>query len=72
MDKGLGEWVFLLTRRFAMLVLTRHEGEAIVIAGSIRVTVVAIDGNRVRIGIEAPDDVSVNREEIQKRINKEE
>jgi len=54
-----------------MLVLTRHEGEAIIIAGSIRVTVVAIDGNRVRIGIEAPDDVSVNREEIEKRINDE-
>jgi len=55
-----------------MLVLTRQEGEAIIIAGSIRVTVVAIDGNRVRIGIDAPDDVSVNREEVEQRINKEE
>lgn len=54
-----------------MLVLTRQEGEAIIIAGSIRVTVVRIDGNRVRIGIEAPNDVSVNREEIEERIENE-
>ena len=54
-----------------MLVLTRHDGEAIIINHQIRVTVVSIDGNRVRIGIEAPGDVPVNREEIEERIENE-
>ena len=54
-----------------MLVLTRQECEAIIIAGSIRVTVVRIDGNRVKLGIDAPDEVSVNREEIEQRIENE-
>lgn len=54
-----------------MLVLTRHEGESIIINHKIRVTVVSIDGNRVRIGIEAPGDVPVNREEIEERIENE-
>ncbi len=47
-----------------MLVLTRKVGEAIVIDGGIRVTVVAVNGNRVRIGVTAPPDVSVDREEV--------
>lgn len=54
-----------------MLVLTRNEGEAIIIDGNIRVTVVRVDGNRVKLGIEAPDDVPVNREEIQELIDNE-
>ncbi len=51
-----------------MLVLTRKIGEAIVIDGGIRVIVTAIKGDKVRIGIEAPPDVRVNREEIHRRI----
>jgi carbon storage regulator len=50
-----------------MLVLTRNVGETIVIDGKIRVTVVAIQGGKVRIGIDAPDDVRVDREEVHKR-----
>jgi carbon storage regulator len=50
-----------------MLVLTRNVGETIVIDGKIRVSVVAIQGGKVRIGIDAPDDVRVDREEIHKR-----
>jgi carbon storage regulator len=47
-----------------MLVLTRRKGEEIVINDNIRVTVIRVEGNKVRLGIEAPDDVSVRRQEV--------
>lgn len=47
-----------------MLVLTRKVGETIVIANNIRITVVAVQGDKTRIGIEAPPDVTVDRQEI--------
>jgi len=50
-----------------MLVLSRKIGEEIVIAGHIRVKVVAVQGNRVRLGIVAPEDVTVHREEIHRQ-----
>jgi carbon storage regulator len=50
-----------------MLVLTRNVGEKIIIDGDIQVTVVAITGNKVRIGIEAPAYVRVDRQEVHER-----
>lgn len=50
-----------------MLVLTRNVGEKIVIDSHITVTVVAIKGNKVRLGIEAPDYVRVDRQEVHER-----
>jgi carbon storage regulator len=50
-----------------MLVLTRNIGETIVIDGNIRVTVVAVKGNKVRLGIEAPELVRVDRQEVHER-----
>jgi carbon storage regulator len=50
-----------------MLVLTRRLGEEIVIDGNIRVTVVAIKGDKVRIGVSAPESVVVDREEVHRR-----
>ena len=50
-----------------MLVLTRRVGESIVIADDIRITVVSIRGDRVRIGVAAPDDIRVDRLEIHER-----
>jgi carbon storage regulator len=50
-----------------MLVLTRKLGEEIVIADSIRVKVLEIRGNKVRLGIVAPDKVSIHRAEVQAR-----
>ena len=50
-----------------MLVLSRRSGEAIVIGGNIRLTVVAVKGDRVRIGIAAPSSVTVDREEVHDR-----
>jgi carbon storage regulator len=51
-----------------MLILTRKVGETIVINDDIRVTVLGVKGNQVRIGIEAPENVPVHRHEIQERI----
>jgi carbon storage regulator len=50
-----------------MLVLTRNLNETIVIDGSIRVTVLLVRGNKMRIGVAAPDDIPVDREEIAQR-----
>lgn len=47
-----------------MLVLTRRADEAILIGQDIRIVLLKIDGNRVRIGIEAPFDIGVRREEV--------
>jgi carbon storage regulator len=47
-----------------MLVLTRRLGETVVIEGGIRITLVAVQGNKVRLGISAPPSVHVDREEI--------
>jgi carbon storage regulator len=51
-----------------MLVLTRRKNEAIVIGHGIVITVLAIKGKTVRLGIDAPAEIAVHREEVQKRI----
>lgn len=53
-----------------MLILTRRVGETIVIDDDIRVTVLGVKGNQLRLGIEAPTDIEVHREEIYDRIHK--
>jgi len=58
-------------RSMTMLVLRRKVEEAIVLDGSIRVVVLAVEGERVKIGIEAPDDVSIVREELLLRKQEE-
>lgn len=50
-----------------MLVLTRRLGETIVIDGDIQITVVAVQGDRVRVGITAPKDIPVDRLEVHQR-----
>ena len=52
----------------ALLVLSRKRGEAITIGNGVTVTVLAVQGDKVKIGIVAPAEVPVHRQEIQKRI----
>lgn len=51
-----------------MLILTRRVGETLIIGDNIVITVLDVKGNQVRIGINAPKDVSIHREEIYNRI----
>ena len=51
-----------------MLILTRRAGEALMIGDDVSITVLGVKGNQVRIGIDAPKDVAVHREEIFDRI----
>jgi len=55
-----------------MLILTRRVGEALMIGKDIIVTVLSVNGNQIRIGIKAPKDIPVHREEVYERIEREE
>lgn len=70
--KGL--WLFNICeipKEVKMLILTRRVGETLMIGDDVTVTVLGVKGNQVRIGVNAPKDVSVHREEIYERIKKE-
>ena len=55
-----------------MLILTRRVGESLMVGDDITITVLGVKGNQVRIGVNAPKDVAVHREEIYNRIQNDE
>ena len=61
-----------LSKERTMLVLSRHEGEGIMIDDNIRVVLVDIKGDKVRLGIEAPKEVKVHRDEVYAAIKRKE
>ena len=54
-----------------MLILTRRVGETVVIGDNVTVTVLGVKGNQVRLGVNAPKEIAVHREEIFERIKRE-
>jgi len=54
-----------------MLILTRRVGESVMIGDNVTITVLGVKGNQVRVGVNAPRDVAVHREEIYERIKTE-
>ena len=54
-----------------MLILTRRAGETVMVGNDVTITVLGVKGNQVRIGINAPKDIAVHREEIYERIQNE-
>ena len=65
------ELIQLTGKERTMLILTRRVGETVMIGNDVTVTVLGVKGNQVRVGVNAPKEVAVHREEIYERIKRE-
>ncbi len=54
-----------------MLILTRRPGESLYLGENIRITVLGLQGKQIKLGIDVPDDITVYREEVYKRVTEE-
>ena len=54
-----------------MLILTRRMGETLMIGADVTVTIVGVNGNQVKLGINAPREIEVHREEVYERVQQE-
>jgi carbon storage regulator len=66
------KFIRLTGKERTMLILTRRVGETVMIGNDVTVTVLGVKGNQVRVGVNAPKEVAVHREEIYERIKREE
>ena len=64
--------IMLMQRGLVMLILTRRVCETLMVGDEVKVTVLGVKGNQVRIGVNAPKEVAVHREEVYDRIKNEE
>jgi carbon storage regulator len=65
------QWLPIFSQEEAMLILTRRVGETLMIGDEVTVSVLSVKGGQVKVGINAPRNVAVHREEIYKRIQLE-
>ena len=70
-EKEFETYIYKKEGEYIMLILTRRISESIVIGDDINITVLGIKGNQIRLGVEAPKEISVHREEIYNRIRAE-
>ncbi len=58
-------------RRYEMLILTRRTNESLMVGDDVKVTVLSVKGKQIRLGITAPKEIAVHREEVYQRIQEE-
>ncbi|MFT7629615.1 MAG: carbon storage regulator [Mariniblastus sp.] len=68
---ALSEVILLRLKETAMLVLSRHRDESIMIGDNVMITIVDIRGDKVRLGIDAPQEIPVHRQEVYDAIKRE-
>jgi carbon storage regulator len=71
MDLSFGAQFDPSAKEWILLILTRRVNESLIVGDQVTVTVVAVKGNQVRLGVDAPKDVAVHREEVYERLKNE-
>ena len=71
MDLSFGTQFDPSAKEWILLILTRRVNESLIVGDQVTVTVVAVKGNQVRLGVNAPRDIAVHREEVYERLKNE-